>query len=162
MKTCNANPLKIVDIQIIREIYSQAAEREALTEKLYQYLKKQDLSNQPVLLAYLGAALALKAKNAFFPLVKLDFIQQAQTIFNQAIKLAPEDIEIRFLRLTIEINTPNFLGLNTNLKLDKALIINHIRTSELDTTMKQAIADYLLKSGLCDETESLILKSIFI
>jgi hypothetical protein len=151
-----------VDIQTVREIYAKAADNEALADKLYQWLRKQDLSNQAILLAYLGASEALKAKNAFFPFVKLDYIQQAQATFAQAVKLAPEDIEIRFLRLTIEANTPNFLGFSSNVDADKALIIKNIRTSETHLAMKQAIADYLLKSKLCNENEMLILKSVFI
>jgi hypothetical protein len=151
-----------VDIQTIREIYAQAAENEGFADKLYQWLRKQDLSSQPILMAYLGAAEALKAKNAFFPFTKLDYIQQAQATFEQAVKLAPEDIEIRFLRLTIEANTPNFLGFSANLDADKDLIIKHIRSSETPLPMKQAIADYLLKTKFCHENERLILKSLFI
>jgi hypothetical protein len=148
-----------LEIQQIRKIYSEAANDSAKADWLYQHLKGIKLPQPAILLAYLAASEALQARNSFFPFTKLSMIQQAQETFSKAVKLDKEDVEIRFLRFTIEVNIPVFLGLTTHIEEDKLLIISNLNESPLDFTMKKAIADFLLSSGYCSPVESQFLKT---
>ena len=76
-----------------------------------------------------------------------------------AIKNAPHDIELRYLRLLIQTNIPAFLGMSTNLVEDKIVILAFINI-EKDNHLKNMVTNFLMSSGLCTEKEKLNLVTL--
>lgn len=140
------------DLYEIRRMYSQASKNSRLANQLYQILSELSTAD-PLLTAYKAAALALKAKNAWDVFSKMFYINEASQLFAQAVKAADENIEIRFLRFSVQSNIPAFLGLSGQLEEDKNMMLKHIATAELPVELKQAIAKFLSASDKCSQEE---------
>jgi hypothetical protein len=140
-----------IDLYEIRELFSKASESSFYTEKLSQKLEKTN--SNPLIIAYKACVKALQAKYTWNPLQKWADIDQASKFFEEAIKDAPEDIEIRFLRFSIELNTPSILGYSQHLEEDKKKLLLAFPFVKLPQEMKEAIKKSLLESNLCSLEE---------
>ncbi|MDX2301449.1 MAG: hypothetical protein NW226_01560 [Microscillaceae bacterium] len=147
-----------LDLHEIRLLYSEAAKDDLKGQRLYKLLEKDQTKLSPTFTAYWGAALAMQAKNTLNVFSKLYYIQKANEHFAKAVKLEPENVEIRFLRFSIQLNTPAFLGYSQHIDLDKTQIMKHLESDSVDLEMRLAIADFLLKSGKCTAKETDYLK----
>ncbi|GAB4407100.1 MAG: hypothetical protein OHK0053_33650 [Microscillaceae bacterium] len=143
----------------IRKLYSEAGGNSLKAAQLHQELALAP-ENDPVWTAYRAASEALQAKNAWNPFEKLMRIQEAQRIFAKAVEAAPENVEIRFLRFSIQANTPALLGLSQEIRADKQKILANLAEAELPEKMRPAIADYLIQSGVCQPPEIAFLKTL--
>lgn len=94
--------------------------------------------------AYMGAVLMKKAGIVVNQVDKLSLFNQGHEKLEHAIQIDPSNAEYRFLRITIQENAPNMPGYNKNLDEDAEIV--HARYETLPEEVKQAIADYSLKS----------------
>jgi hypothetical protein len=104
-----------------------AFKNEAASIDLYN--KLQAVKNpDPLLKGYVGASSVARSRHA--PLLeKKDFLKKGTTILEEAIKEKPNTLELIFLRLTIQVNLPSFLGYNDNIDEDKAFVIRNYDTA---------------------------------
>ncbi|WP_448702300.1 hypothetical protein ACFGVR_08145 [Mucilaginibacter sp. AW1-3] len=129
------------------------------TDSLYTALDK--MSNKPpVYLAYLGTLNGLKAKHSWNPYSKIKYLRTAEKVLKQATDADPHNIEIRFLRFSIENNVPGFLGYNKNLDADRDEMIRQLNEKNYGTANKPLtiqLIKFLIASKLCTpaETETL-------
>ncbi len=72
--------------------------------------------------AYLGAGLMLKAKHANSSFSKLSFFKKGKRILNDVINKNPNFVEFRWLRYSLQKNTPKFLNYNKNMSEDSLFI----------------------------------------
>lgn len=79
-------------------------------------------------LAYYGGFQTIWANHVFNPIEKLSTFNKGRKNIDQAAKLAPENIEIIFIRYSIQKNCPWFLGYRSNLKEDRDFLINNAST----------------------------------
>ena len=114
---------------------------------------------EPILIGYQGALIASKARFTINPFKKLSFCKSGLDEISMAIKNAPHDIELRYLRLLIQTNIPAFLGMSTNLVEDKIVILAFINI-EKDSHLKNLVTNFLMSSGLCTEKEKLNLVTL--
>ena len=149
---------ELTDLNHIRTLYSKSADDSQCADMLNEMLRNVDLSEYPLLMAYYAASEAIKAKYIWNIFSKIQYLKQSASGFEKAVSLSPENIEIRFLRFTVQYHIPFFLGFSVNLEEDKQVICDHIAKSDTDTEMKKEIADFLIKSQKCDRTELEILK----
>ncbi|TAF43687.1 MAG: hypothetical protein EAZ51_06805 [Sphingobacteriales bacterium] len=154
------------DIDKIRLDYIAAVNSSKKTNILYNELKA---IAQPdaLILAYLGSAEALRAKHAFNPINKLAYLKQGSITLAKAVETDPNNIEVRFLRFSLEHYVPSFLGYNKNLEADKAKIIqllqhkNKAETTASNHQITKNIIRFLLETKRCNLTETALLKKIY-
>jgi hypothetical protein len=127
------------------------------TESFYKLLSNANDSNN-VINGYRGAVIALRAKYGYNPMKKYNYCKDGLKLISDAIVKAPDDLELRYLRLLIESNIPAFLGMNHNVKEDKKIILNRIN-NENDLHLRQMISSFLLKSDICTDKEKKMLDS---
>ncbi len=96
--------------------------------KLYQALEKNDLSKDPVMLAYRGASSAASASSVNGVRKKLEYFNRGKSELEKAVAMKNLDAEIRFLRLATQVNAPGFLGYNGDIRNDKAIIITTLNS----------------------------------
>jgi hypothetical protein len=96
--------------------------------KLYKSMENADLSKDPVLLAYRGAASAASAGSVSGVRKKLEYFSRGKSELEKAVSLKHLDAEIRFLRLATQLNAPGFLGYRSDIRNDKAIIINTLNS----------------------------------
>lgn len=145
-------------IQTLRQYYAEAADKPASFKAMEAHFRQYP-PQSPLEQAYWAAYWALKAKYASFPWDKLGYLQKAKNIFAQAIQQAPDDIEIRFIRFSIELHLPAIVQDLALLQTDKTKILQHIETANLEHTLKQSIGFFLLNSGKCTIQEKELLQT---
>ncbi len=145
----------------IRLAYSNAIESSTKTEEFAKILLAQASENtnatiaeNATITAYKGALEALRAKHAWMPFNKLIYLDNSKKFFATAVENAPNDIEIRFLRFSIQSNLPVFLMQSPNVQEDKEVIIKNLEQNTLDPRFVEVIAAFVLKSGQCNSKET--------
>lgn len=147
-----------LDVTNLRNLYYQAAAHEAASKKLSNLLVNVNTKSSPIFVCYKGAAEMMEAKYAFNPISRLSKFKKGKNLIEAAIKLDPNDMEIRFLRFSIQTNLPGFLGYNSSIKSDKEVLISQIATVK-DENLKGRIISYLSSSKYCTKEEIKKLKS---
>ncbi len=139
----------------VRRQLIQALDDKALTDSLYNTFAAMK-NRSATFTGYLAAAEALKAKHSWNPYYKIKYINQAEDNLRQAIIQEPHNIEIRFIRFSIEHNVPGFLGYNKNLDDDRQEMIKLIDTRRYaaDKDLEVTIIKFLLDSDRCTPAES--------
>lgn len=141
-----------INMDNLRREYVEALESDKKTDVLLKKLSQPQIKD-PLLIAYRGGAEALKAKHAFNPYTKMNFLKKSQKSLEQAVAMSPEVIEIRFLRFSIQHYLPGFLRQSKELDEDRLVIVKHIADPGLDKVMQQSIGKFLIESGRCTTAE---------
>ena len=143
----------------IRHLYKEVSDYPAKVTQFGAFIAQLPDELITLRLAYQATTEALKARETWFPWEKLAHFQKSMEIFKKALAYQPDDIEVRFLRYTIQKNTPSILGLGTHISEDKKYILAHIADSPTDIYMKKSIAKYLLENEHLNTQEKDILLS---
>ena len=148
-----------------QNLFAQANNAELLTsirEQLPEAFKKDEVcsalmkevinvkSPDPLLKGYMGGVYIARSKHA--PLLdKRSALKTGTTLLEQAITEKPNNIELLFLRLSIQLNLPGFLGYNDNIDDDKAFVLQNYRKAP--TVLKARIINFINTSGYFTESE---------
>jgi hypothetical protein len=93
--------------------------------------------------AYHGVSYTLLGKHATNPIKKLEYLKKGLPILNQAVQDKPLDVEIRFLRFSVEENVPSFVQIERHVSTDKYFLVNNLKPSH---TYYEFIKNYLKQS----------------
>lgn len=133
---------------ILRRHYELAAADKTAGEKFYKLLADYQ-DKDALVLGYKAASEAIRARDASM-FNKLTYVQDAARTFEQAVRLDPQNPEIRFLRFSVESNLPAFLGLSKHVDEDKEMLLNaalnHPR-SGLDAESFRTVRSFLVARG---------------
>ena len=151
----NAKAINDPDMAQIREKFYKLTFNSADTELVLNEVRL--INNKTgVILAYEAALEALMAKGAWNPFSKINHVKLSKAIFDQAIKIDPTNIEIRFIRFSVEYHIPKWLGLSKNMQLDKDYIIKNnqsFNVSCISRDMIGYIKKFVNESGWYSEGE---------
>lgn len=140
----------------LRALYYKAPSDKGASEKFLQVTGGINEMDNGVLLCYKGAAQLLRAKYVYNPYTKLTCFSNGKKLVEKAIKKDPDNLEIRFVRYCIQENTPGFLGYDSDMKVDKAIILRGWGALT-DAELKKNIKNYMLQSKFCSSAEKSIL-----
>lgn len=152
----------VVDLPTLRQLYAEAALQEDAARRLLT-LVRQYQGAEAAVLGYRGVAEAVQARYVWSPLAKLRAVREAQRQFTRAVAADPHNVEVRFLRFTIETNVPPYLGYSQHLAEDRALIMRGAREPGklgLNAASLRLIRDFMLKHGNCSPEEERMLRRI--
>lgn len=144
-----------ISLEEVRKQYVQAANNESSARALLKSLNNET-SLSPVMLAYKGATRAIMAKYIGGVGKKYSLAKEGMQMLNQAVEKEPSNIEIRYLRFTVQDNVPSFLGLSGDLKSDKNAIIEHMvnrKKYQVDDIYFKDIVKFLIASEECSDAE---------
>lgn len=144
------NPMQANEWVKIRNLYEQAAIKEDAQLKLNALLLSK--VENAVLNGYKGANLMISAKYVFNPVRKLSRFNKGKVQMEHAIEREPKNLELRYLRFTIQTNLPVFLGYSGNIIKDKEFLISHLATVS-DVDLRNRIVAYLISSRRCSDSE---------
>jgi len=138
----------------IRETYDQASKDAAKLKELEVLVgKPANGENKAVQKAYQGAISALKGKYSFFPAMKLSYFWEASRYFAEAIQEAPANLEVVFLRFTVECGVPSLMSYALHLQEDKKSILSLLKSEKTESYFQKAIIKFMLESGKCTFSE---------
>lgn len=82
----------------------------------------------PVYKVYHGSCLALKGRDVLWPMKKLDYARAGFAELDQAVALAPENLEVRFIRAMCGLNVPRFFGRLDQAAEDFDFLMDRVKT----------------------------------
>lgn len=128
------------DLETIRKNYDLAVTDKVICKEMINELSNNMGNN--VYLAYLGAFQTIWANHIFNPIAKWNTFKKGKANIEKAVKQDPANVEIRFIRLSIQKNCPGFLGYNDNIKEDK-LFLNIHQNSITSSTLMNMVKSLL-------------------
>jgi len=132
---------KVFNPSAFRQLFAEAATEEGKAEMLMRESKKHMPENY-VATGYYGAAKMLIAKYYFNPYSKLKTFSEGKETLEAVLCTHPGDVELRYLRLTIQSNTPAFLGYKSEMKADREFLADSLAGLK-DEELKTIIVNYL-------------------
>lgn len=127
------------DLSTIRSMYRQSATNENVNEDLIALLNEK---SSTFYRGYKGAAIMMKSKFSKNPFKKLELFRDGQEMLEENIKVDTTDVELRYLRLTIQSNVPGFLNYNSMIEQDKRYLSASLSKIQ-DTELKKMVSDFL-------------------
>lgn len=127
----------------LRQNIGEVFINDSLCYRFEKRVMKADVSHDNTLLGYKGAVWMAKARHAANPMHKLSYFNEGKGWLEAALANEPDNVELRFLRLTIQVNVPGILGYSDKKKSDLAFVESRIPTlkiPELRTRMTNFIA----------------------
>ena len=146
------NPEEKIQEKEIRKRYFEAIGNEQKIEKLLKEL--QYIENpSALLLAYRAACESMTAQFLWNPYTKLAQVNKSFDFFEKAVNEDSQNVEIRFLRFSVQHNVPDFLRKNREFEEDKNVLIENFENANFDTEFREFIIDYLKRSGRFEAKE---------
>lgn len=125
----------------IRDLFYSAAKSIDSTEKFVLKLANVNESSSPILIGYKSMAHLMTCLHSYNPYTKFKYFGKGKDLLEKAISKDTSNLELRFLRLCVQLQTPKFLGYSTNITEDKLAIFNGIPKLK-DEDLKKRILDY--------------------
>lgn len=125
------------NIEKIRRLYLQSSNNDAKLDSLNYWLSSYNQTNN-LMSAYYGVNLILKSKYLKNPFKKIKYFEKGREILEDAIIKEPDNIELIFLRYTVQKNTPSILMYKKDIEEDYQSI-----KSELDSIKDQRLKKYI-------------------
>jgi hypothetical protein len=146
----NPSPLLVEARNELPKAFENEKECIGLCNKLSQVKNPE-----PLLKGYVGAASIARARHASL-FDKRGYLKTGTEILEEAIKEKPNSTELLFLRLTIQINLPSFLGYNDNIDADKNFVLANY--SLAPPTLKTRISNFIKDSDSFTDEEKARIK----
>ena len=130
------------DIESVREMYYDSIEDDKVANKFLNYFDTVDVKNNATLMGYNAVANFVQSKHSWNPYTKLEHFNAGKVQLEYAINQEDANLELRFLRLSIQENLPSFLGYSSQIKADKSFLVHHLDQIS-DEDLKAKISAYL-------------------
>jgi len=128
------------DLSTCRKLYLISGSERTKAEELMNLTANP--GGDALVTGYQGAVRMVMARYYFNPITKWNSFSRGKDMLESAVRSQPDNVELRFLRLSIQENAPSFLGYHQNQEEDKSFLnqeLIHIKDEEL----RQMIFDYL-------------------
>lgn len=112
------------DLVQVRNLFYRSVKSEKSADSLFILLKKTDSKSRAELQGYKAMASFMVCLHSYNPYTKFNNFLEGKRQLQQAIEYHPQNLELRFLRYTTQLNTPAFLGYNMHMKEDREFILN--------------------------------------
>lgn len=114
------------DLEKARQLFFKIEESRNNALELQHIAAHGFRNGSAVLRGYHAVATANLALHTVMPISKYNYFRQGRDMIEEAIVKMPDNVELRFLRLTIQIGTPAFLDYNQHIATDREMILAHL------------------------------------
>jgi hypothetical protein len=144
-----------VEVEHLRKLHQKAIYDKAQTQLLIAYIESCKPDN--LSLGYKGSGLMIMAKHSLNPYHKLNYFNAGKKLLEEAIKNDPENPELRYLRLAIQVNIPSFLNYTSDIKSDVDFLVKYVLSakSTSDKELRKNIVGFLKKSEVVSEADKI-------
>lgn len=143
----NAQSLNLHDV---RKDFNKGVKDETLCKRYLKIL--QTNAKSPLEKGYEAAFHMFMAKHTSNPFKKMGYFKDGKKLLESQVKLDPNNIELRFIRLSIQYHIPDFLGYKENIKEDKEYLVANLHKLKDDKT-KDIIYNYLKGANMYNAEE---------
>ncbi|HEY0030317.1 MAG TPA: hypothetical protein VGC65_06125 [Bacteroidia bacterium] len=145
-----------ISVDALRREYYKVNADSAACAKLYNKISKAANSDNTSL-AYKGAITAAMANHAKEKQEKLKLFNSGKKLLEQSIVSDSSNIELRFLRFTIQTNCPKALGYNKQIGADKKFILANF-SAVTNTAIRNMMLAFVAQSTYLTDAEKQKLK----
>ena len=141
----------------IRHQLLRAVDDSKTTDSLYKSLNLMP-NKSPLISGYIATLQALQAKHSWNPYTKVKQVSNAEKTFGKAIIADPHNLELRFMRFSVEYHLPGFLHFSKNMDDDKQEIMTQLAKNQHATADKDliiAVINFLLQTDTHTPAEKL-------
>lgn len=131
-----------LSLEDVRKNYQVAVSDKETCWSMISQLRNSTASN--VHLAYLGAFQAVWANHISNPISKLNTFNEGKKNIENAVKRSPDNVEIIFIRYSVQKNCPAFLGYRSNVAEDRAFLSRN--TGKITSDHLKKMIEGLLKN----------------
>ncbi|MDM1071467.1 hypothetical protein HX001_03045 [Empedobacter brevis] len=115
---------KEINLEKVRANYSKMSTDKQLC--INTIVELDNVKNKSAIyLGYLGGIQTINAKHLSNPLSKLKTFNKGKKNIEKAISIEPENLELRFIRLSVQKNAPSFLNYDSNVEEDTELLLKN-------------------------------------
>lgn len=129
-----------ISLSDIRRDFNKGVKDEAICKKHLQVLQAK--AKTPLEKGYEAAYNMFMAKHASNPFKKMGYFRDGKKLLESQIKIEPNNVELRFIRLCIQYHIPDFLGYKGNIEEDKDFLVANLYKLP-DEKTKDVIYNYL-------------------
>jgi hypothetical protein len=141
---------KTIDTLKVRTMFYNAVNSVDKTNIFLNHLKQSTEKEEGIIIGYMGMGHLLLAKNGFNPYNQLKEFYTGRDLLEKAIKTDSKNIELRFLRLTVQLNAPFFLNYSSKIEEDKKIVLeNYLKLNDID--LKIRITKFLIRRKFITE-----------
>ncbi|MCB0436958.1 MAG: hypothetical protein KDD08_12965 [Mangrovimonas sp.] len=133
------------DLETLRNAYKEAGQDDSKIETFEALVNNVSKEDNTVLVGYKAAALTLKAKLEKTIKSKKSTFIEGRDLLEYAINKTPDNVELRFIRLGIQENTPKILKYKDKIETDKAFLLEHYNAIA-SQDLKNHITSYIKQS----------------
>ncbi|WP_340074474.1 hypothetical protein [Leptobacterium sp. I13] len=141
----------------VRTLFHQGMSSE---EKLEAIVSLNSDSDDFVTMGYKGVSEAMLAKHVFFPTAKLNHFKRGKLKIEKAISMDSGNIELRYLRLLVQLNVPPILGYHKNISEDIQFFMEHIDDREITIQWKHTFINNLIAGKYLSDEQRMDLEAI--
>ena len=135
-----------------RQLFMRAEADEESCVNLLDLCKGYSEQADPLMAGYEACARMLMAQHLINPWSKYQSFKQGAEQLERCVKGNPTNIELRFLRFSVQTKAPAFLGYNQSISKDKDFLLLSL-DRVLDAGLAKTIRAFLLQSNALNETE---------
>jgi hypothetical protein len=110
----------------VRMNIGEVFKTEAVCLEMFAAFEKTDISSNNLLLGYKGAVELGMARHDPNVFKKMSYFNEGKGNLEASIENDPNNIELRFLRLTIQTHLPTFLGYSGDKESDKKFVLDNL------------------------------------
>lgn len=148
--------LQSISLESVRSDFRTAAKDNAKVSQFNNALKHINENDMVELIAYKGAGITLKSRLSKKIKDKRAFFIKGVNFIELAIDKEPDNIELRFIRLGIQENTPKLLKYKTKIAEDKSFILANYNTIR-SKSLKKHIKLFVQQSDVFNAEEKLLI-----
>lgn len=161
----NCEMAKTAPLECVRWYYLQSAEQETAIVDGLAFLEQHAEQLPPALAkAYRAALIVMKARYAFWPQAKMNYLQQGLPVLDQLVDQDPKHMEIRILRLLSIYYLPFFLRRKTMARQDMQMLTEQflIGNATLPAAYQRMMVEFLLANAPLASSQRAQLQSLYV
>ncbi len=143
---------QVMTLEEARKIYAESMSNKAACEAAYLKISPISNSENNSLTGYKGAITMAMAKYLKTPKDKMAYFKRGKQQLESVILKDEKNIELKFIRFTIQSNCPAALKYDKEKASDKEFILTNLASLK-NTSLKNRIKDYMIKSKEITEIE---------
>jgi phytoene synthase len=140
-------PIQAQNINNIRNLY-RSCDKSKLDYQNFSTAVNNTTTESRVLEAYKAVDRMLEAKFTLNPLNKIKFFIEGKNQLENLIKANPNNAEMRFIRISTQIELPFFLSYKDNIVEDKVFLNNYLKNTDSQGNFEKLLDEFLQKKGL--------------
>jgi hypothetical protein len=160
-----AGDVSKVTVDKLRTLLYASTNRESALDSLDNYITKlvNSKPDSPLILAYKGAAVSIRAKYNFWPWDKLSDVHKGLELLNKSVDLDKDNLEIRFLRFAVLHNLPSILNYSDEADQEAESIFSLLtnKNYSYDEFLIKNVVEFLINSERLTFNEVKMLKNKF-